>query len=109
MLFIFINSLTALVQAINGNTVRRSGHLRLYRQPDYGHVQRINPSDVPEDWKCTKASCNSHRVENEPLGTVSVLTSDKEVRSLPFTDSGVFVVKLCLSLDRILLCPQESH
>ncbi|RDK42083.1 hypothetical protein M752DRAFT_24270 [Aspergillus phoenicis ATCC 13157] len=88
--FSFIVSLTALVQAINGNTVRRSGHLRLYRQPDYGHVQRINPSDVPEDWKCTKASCNSHRVENEPLGTVFVLNSDKEVRWLPFIDFEIF-------------------
>ncbi|PYH62186.1 uncharacterized protein BO96DRAFT_9033 [Aspergillus niger CBS 101883] len=83
--FSFIVSLTALVQAINGNTVRRSGHLRLYRQPDYGHVRRISLSDVPEDWKCTKASCNSHRVENEPLRT------------------------LCLSLDRISLCPKASH
>ncbi|GLA00339.1 hypothetical protein AnigIFM60653_008398 [Aspergillus niger] len=32
--FSFIVSLTALVQAINGNTMRRSGQLRLYRQPD---------------------------------------------------------------------------
>ncbi|KAJ0418355.1 hypothetical protein BJY00DRAFT_185930 [Aspergillus carlsbadensis] len=84
MVFTFIDSLKALVQAIKGNPVRRNGHLRLYRQPDYGQVRCISPNDVPEDWKCTKALCTSHRAENEPLRTVVVLTSDKEVKSLPF-------------------------
>ncbi|KAB8222527.1 hypothetical protein BDV33DRAFT_201508 [Aspergillus novoparasiticus] len=84
MLFTFIDSLKALVQAIKGDPVRCNGHLRLYRQPDYGQVRRISPSDVPEDWKCTKALYTSHRVENEPLRTVFVLTSGKEVKSLPF-------------------------
>ncbi|GKZ56020.1 hypothetical protein AnigIFM49718_001243 [Aspergillus niger] len=89
MLFIFIKSLTAPVQVINGNTVRHSGHLRLYWQPDYGHVRRISPSDVPEDWKCTKALCTLHRIENEPLRTVSVLTSDKELIDTAILDYDV--------------------
>ncbi|GLA35886.1 hypothetical protein AnigIFM63309_001267 [Aspergillus niger] len=90
VLFTLIVSLKALVKAIKSNPVRHSGHLRPYRQPDYGYVQRISSSDVPEDWKCTKALCTLHRVENEPLRTVYVLTSDKEAKSLPFIAFEVF-------------------
>ncbi|KAL5361302.1 hypothetical protein BJX96DRAFT_165801 [Aspergillus floccosus] len=72
------------VQTIKGNPVRRNGHLRLYRQPDYGQVRRISPSDVPDNWKYTKALCTSHRVKNKHLRTVFVLTSNKEVKSLLF-------------------------
>jgi hypothetical protein len=86
MLFTFIDSLKALVQAIKGNPVRRNGHLRLYRQPDYGQVRCISPSEVSEDWMCKRVLRTSHRSGNEPLRTAFVLTSDKDVKTLPFTD-----------------------
>ena len=84
MHFTFIDSLKALVLGITGDPVRRNGHLRLYRQPDYGQVRCISPSEIPEDWMSKKVLCTSRRVENEPLRTVFVLTSDKDVKSLPF-------------------------
>ncbi|OJJ52277.1 hypothetical protein ASPSYDRAFT_95793 [Aspergillus sydowii CBS 593.65] len=84
MHFTFIDSLKALVLGIKGNPVRRNGHLRLYRQPDHGQVRCISPSEIPEDWMCKKDLCTSRRVENERLRTVFVLTSDKDVKSLPF-------------------------
>jgi hypothetical protein len=86
MLFTFLDSLKALVQAIKGNPVRRNGHLSLYRQPDYGQVRCISPSEVSEDWMCKRVLRTSPRVRNEPLRTAFVLTSDKDAKTLPFID-----------------------
>ena len=92
MHFTSIDSLKALVLAITGDPVQRNGHLRLYRQPDYGQVRCISPSEISEDWMCKKVLCTSHRAGNEPLRTVFVLTSDKDVKSLPFVS---YMEELC--------------
>ncbi|KAF9882850.1 hypothetical protein FE257_004962 [Aspergillus nanangensis] len=81
MHFTFIDSLKRLIA---GSPIRHNGRLLLYRQPDYGKVRCISLSEVSDGWMCTKMLRTSPRVRDEPLRTVFVLTSDKEVKTLPF-------------------------
>ncbi|KAL5363081.1 hypothetical protein BJX96DRAFT_167180 [Aspergillus floccosus] len=78
--------LFALAQAIKGDPMLRNSYLRLYRQPNYGQVRCISPSEVSEDWMCNRVLHTSRRVRKKPLRMVLVLTSDKEVKILPFID-----------------------
>lgn len=106
MNFTFIKLFQRLILAIKGNPVRQSGYLRLYKQQDYGKVRCISPSEIPEDWMCKRVLRTSHRVEDEPLRVAFIMTSDKEVKTLPFLD---YMRELYGQEIRVLTIKPETH